>query len=189
MKAPSPFKAIALAAALSASTAFAEDAVAPAPSASAATTVYRQVMPDGRVIYSDKAIKGGKIDHTITIEPPIKGNLWTTEASPRPIIAPQTERTPINKVDVIPVSGKKKTIDDATSDVIRAEMLLEDAKKGQEKGIESLPGERTGNSSGGARLNEVYERRQTLLARAVADAEAALKKAIAERDALRNVRP
>lgn len=157
----------------------------PAHAATGPTVVYRQVMPDGRVIYSDKAQKGSKIDETITIEPPIKGNLWTTESGTKPVIPPQTEPTPVKQVGVIPTSGKKKTVADADSEVIRAEMLLEDAKKRQEAGVEPQAGERTGISAGGSRLNDAYAARQKSLAKEITYAEAALKKALAERDALR----
>ncbi len=165
-----------------AAAASAQNMVAPAPSDQGAATVYRQVMPDGRIVYSDHVIKGGKIDHTITVDPPIKGNSWTTESGRKPAIAPQVERTPISKA---PASGNKKTLDQATSDVIRAEMFLEDAKKRQAAGVEPLPGERTGTVSGKSRLNEEYQARQRLLAKDVAYAEAALKKAIADKNALR----
>lgn len=168
-----------------AANAVSQNVVAPAPAGSAATTIYRQVMPDGRIVYSDKVVKGGKLDHTITVAPPLKGNLWTTESGSRPAIPPQIERTEIKKVAPPPASGKKKTLDEAGSDVIRAEMLLEDAKARQAAGIEPLPGERTGTSFGGSRLNDAYNARQRLLAKEVAYAEATLKKAIAERDNLR----
>lgn len=162
-----------------------QNVVAPAPPSSGATTIYRQVMADGRIVYSDKVAKGAKVDHTITMPPPLKGNLWTTESGTRPVIAPQIEPTPIKKVASLPTAGKRKPLDEAASDVIRAEMLLEDAEKRQAAGVEPLPGERTGNSSGGSRLNEAYGARQKLLAKEVSHAEAALKKAIAERDSLR----
>jgi hypothetical protein len=154
-----------------------------APSVTAPITVYRQILPDGRVLYSDKAIQGAKVDHTIMIDPPIKGNLWTTEAGPRPEIPPQTVPIPVDKVPSIPAPGKKKTIDDANSDVIKAEMLLEDAKKRQEAGAAPLPEERTA-----APGNSTYEARQKLLAKEVADAEHMLNKAIAARSAMRSAR-
>jgi hypothetical protein len=179
---------IAIAVACAAPSAFAQDVVKPAPPEGGATTVYRQVMPDGRVVYSDKAVKGGKIDHTIKVDPAIKGNLWTTEAGQKPVVAPQVERTPINKVNTPPLASRKPTLDEATSGVIRAEMLLEDAKKRLQAGVEPLPGERTGNASGGSRLNESYRARQQALEKDVAEAEAALKKAQSDRDALRSVR-
>lgn len=165
--------------------AFSQDIVEAAPAEGAATTIYRQVMPDGRIVYSDKTVKGGKLDHTIKVEPPIKGNSWATEASPQPVAPLPVENTPIRKVASVPGIGKKRSIDDATADVIRAEMLLEDARKRQEAGMEPLPGERTGNASGGSRLNEAYEARQKALAKDVAAAEETLRRSIAERDSLR----
>lgn len=165
--------------------AFSQNIIEAAPAGGGATTIYRQVMPDGRVVYSDKAIRGGKLDHTIKVEPPIKGNSWTTESTPQPVAPQPVESTPVRKVASVPGIGKKKSIDDANADVIRAEMLLEDAKKRQQAGIEPLPGERTGNASGGSRLNETYEARKKSLERDVAAAEEALKKAIAERNELR----
>jgi hypothetical protein len=156
-----------------------------AHTSSGATTIYRQVTPDGRIVYADKVLKGGKLDQTITVDPPIKGNLWTSDAGPRPVTPPRTEHTPIGKGSPLPVLSKRKTYDDASSDVIRAEMLLEDARKRQEAGVEPLPGERTGNVSGGSRLNEAYQARQRVLAKQVAEAEATFRKAVSERDRLR----
>lgn len=168
-----------------ATAAFSQNIVVPAPLGKSADTIYRQVLPDGRIVYSDKVVKGGKIDHTIKVEPSIKGNLWTTEAGQKPVIAPQVERTPVNKTASLPAADKKKLLDEATSNVIRAEMFVEDAKKRQAAGTEPLPGERTGTVSGNSRLNEEYDARQKLLAKDVAYAEAALKKAIADQNALR----
>lgn len=144
-------------------------------------TVYRQVMPDGRVVYSDKAVKGVKLDHTITVEPPIKGNLWTTEASEGPAIPPQVERTQIQRVNSIPPAGGRKSLEEANSDVIRAEMLLEDAKARQRQ----LAPDTRGRESRSA-ADQV--RQQNQIAREVADAEKALQQAVAARDALRGNR-
>lgn len=167
---------------------FSETLPTPAPLGTAATTVYRQVMPDGRVVYGDKAIKGAKVDQTITVEPPPKGSAWTSESGTRPVIPPQVEHKPVKRVASIPGANGKRTLGEATSDVIRAEMLLEDARRRQKEGVEPLPGERTGNSSGGSRLNAAYKARQRYLAQDLAQAKAALKRAIADRDALRSVR-
>ena len=185
MDTPAPLKTAALMIALAPGLVFAENVLVPAPLGSAATTVYRQVMPDGRIVYTDKAPKDGKADQTITVEPPAKGKVWTSESGTRPVIAPQVEHKPVNRVNTIPGSGTRKTLDEATSDVIRAEMLVEDAKRRQKEGIEPLPGERTANSGGGSRLNDAYQTRQRALAADVTQAEAALKRAAAERDALK----
>jgi hypothetical protein len=165
-----------------------EDVVAPAPSTGGATVIYRQLLPTGRIVYSDKPVKGAKLDQTLMVEPPIKGNLWTTDSSVKPDIPPQTERTQIKKVGIIPAAGQKKTLSDADSEIIRAEMLLEDARKRRDTGTEPLPGERTGTAAGTSRLNSAYEARQKALAHDVEQAENALKQAIAERDTLLHTR-
>jgi uncharacterized protein YndB with AHSA1/START domain len=185
MSKPIPLKTIALMFALAPGLACAENVLVPAPLGSAATTVYRQVMPDGRIVYTDKAPKDGKVDQTITVEPPAKGKVWTSESGTRPVAAPQVEHKPVNRVNAIPGAGKQKTLDEAASDVIRAEMLVEDAKRRQKEGVEPLPGERTANSGGGSRLNDAYQARQQALAAEVAQAEAALKRATTARDALK----
>lgn len=161
----------------------------PEPIGKAANTAYRQVMPDGRIVYSDKPVKGAKIDEAITIDPPIKGNTWSAAPGKPPKVAPRNKPTPVNRVASIPVPGKDKTLDEANSEVIHAEMRVEDARKRREGGVEPLPGERTGTATGASRLNEAYKARQRALAQAVAEAEAALKKSIAERDALRPLKP
>ncbi len=149
------------------------------------TTIYREVMPDGRIVYTDKAMKEGKIDHTITVDPPVKGNLWTTQPGPRPNIPPKIERTQIIKAPSLSFEEKKKIADQVQSSVIRAEMLLEDAKKKQADGMEPLPGERSSNVDGTSRLNEVYWARQDALAKGVAYAEGNLKRALDQQAALR----
>jgi len=181
-------KTIAMLAALAPALVFADTVLTPPPLGSAANTVYRQVMPDGRIVYTDKLPKDGKVDQTITVEPPAKGHVWTSESGTRPAIKPQVERKQVNRVNTIPDSGKRKTLDEANSDVIRAEMLVEDAKRRQKDGVEPLPGERTGNSGGGSRLNDAYQARQQRLATDLSQAEAALKRAVAERDALKGTR-
>lgn len=160
----------------------------PAPIGKPATKAYRQILPDGRIVYSDKLEKGARVDETIEVDPPVKGNTWSTAPGTPPRIPPQTKPTPVNRVVSIPQPGTQKTADEADAEVSRAEMVLEDARKRQEVGVEPLPGERTGNVSGTTRLNEAYKSRQKSLAEAVDDARASLKKSIEERDALKNAR-
>lgn len=185
---PMPRKAVLFLLAMSPMMAFPEELAAPEPIGEPAMKAYRQVMPDGRIVYSDKLVEGARVDETITVDPPIKGNIWTTEAGTPPKITPQTRQTPVNRVSSIPEPGKRKTPEEAEVDVTRAEMLLDDAKKRREAGVEPQPGERTGNANGSSRLNQAYKTRQNALAQAVDDAAAALRKSIAERDALRNAR-
>jgi len=170
-----------------ASASFAQNMVKTVPGGGGATTVYRQTQPDGSVVYSDKPTKGAKIDHTITVDPVIKGNAWTASSGGKPAGSEQSESTSVKRVNTPPFP-RRKTYDEANSDVIRAEMLLEDAQKRQQAGVEPLPGERTGNVNGTSRLNEIYQARQIQLAKEVADAEAALKRAVTLRDALPGAR-
>lgn len=165
---------------------FSAELATPEPIGEPAMKAYRQIMPDGRIVYSDKLVEGARVDETITVDPPIKGNIWSSETGTPPKIAPQTRQTPVNRVSSIPELGKQKTPEDADADVTRAEMLLDDAKKRRERGVAPLPGERTGNANGSSRLNDAYKARQKSLAQAVDAAEDALRKSIAERDALRN---
>jgi hypothetical protein len=155
------------------------------PPSKTPTTIYRQVTPDGRIVYSDKAMKNAKIDQTITVEPPVTGNLWTSEPGARPNLPQKIEHTKIIKAPFISPEEKQRIADQAESGVIRAEMLLEDAKRAQKEGIEPLPGERTGNVDGKSRLNEQYFARQKALAKAVAYAEANLQRARDREAALR----
>lgn len=169
------------------SAALAQNVVKTLPDGGGATTVYRQTLPDGSVVYTDKPVKGAKIDHTVTVEPLIKGNARASSSGGKPAAFDEASATPVKQVNT-PLYPRRKTYDEANSAVIRAEMLLEDAKKRQQAGIEPLPGERTGNANGTSRLNEAYKERQARLAKDVADAEAALKRAVAQRDAVPEAR-
>jgi hypothetical protein len=187
MKALLPLSVTAIVAAFFTTSASSQNVVeaVPTPPSSTPTTIYREVMPDGRIVYTDKALKEGKVDHTITVEPPIKGNLWTTQPGPRPNLPPKVERTQIIKAPSLSPEEKKRVADQAESNVIRAEVLLEDAKRKQEDGVEPLPGERTGTVEGKSRLNEAYWARQQALAKAVDYAERNLKRARDQQAALR----
>lgn len=167
---------------------FAQDAVRPDPVGEPATQLYRQVMPDGRIVYSDKRIKGARLDDTLTVDPDSNGKSWKAESGRRFTPPPRVERTQVQRVPSIPPLSKRKTLDEAEADVIKSEMLLEDAKKRQQAGVEPLPGERTGIVGGGSRLNERYEARQKALAQEVAEAEAMLQRSRNERNAVMSVR-
>lgn len=146
------------------------------------TTIYRQVTRDGRVLYSDKLQRGARLDEKIAVLPPRQGNLWSVQPPDRPAAPARMESTPIDRLTRIPPPGQMKSPADAEADVIRAGMLLEDARTRQRLGIEPLPGERSGNVHGGSRLNESYADRQRRLAEQVVLAEDFLRRMNAERD-------
>lgn len=157
----------------------------PAPLGKPANTAYRQILPDGRVIYSDRVIKGAKVDQVIDTD--ARGSIVVTEPPTRPAtIPPRVEPTPVKRVPSATDPNRPKTLDEATADVIRAEMLLEDARRQQKTGEEPLPSERTGNADRRtSRLNEEYWARQERLTQRVKEAEEMVKKAQMERDAAR----
>lgn len=162
--------------------ALAQQVVSPEPLGEPAKTVYRQVMPDGRVVYSDKTLPGAKVEETLDVDLPPDGGTWSVEGNKRPPAARLAKPTPVKQVASIPASGRK-TIEDANAQVIRSEMLLEDARRRRDAGHAVLPGEKDGTGPGSA-----YARRQQDLGRQVRQAEAALEQAVAERDALRRTR-
>lgn len=153
-----------------------------------ASTVYRHSMPDGRVVYSDKIIPSGTVEETITIAPRIEGNEWAAGSGKRRDIPPQVNNTPVNRVPSIPDPDRRRNQPELQSDVIKAEMLLEDAKKQKEEGVEPLAGERTGTVSGNSRLNEQYWERQEALQQQVEKAREMLENARAKLSALQPVR-
>ena len=55
---------------LAASVALSQNTVTHAPEGAGATTIYRQVMPDGRIVYSDTITKGVKIDRILSVPQP-----------------------------------------------------------------------------------------------------------------------
>lgn len=177
-------RVVAVAFALAPSLAMSAELPPPEPIGKPATKVYRQVLPDGRIIYSDKPVKGAKLDETIKVDPAPQGITLGSPPANAAGTSPRSERTPPERVATIPLPGGGKTLEEANADVARAAMLLEDARKRLEAGAEPLPGERIGTAYGGSRLKDDYHARQKRLAEEVAIAENVLKKSIAERDAL-----
>lgn len=175
---------------LALSSALAQPAAPSSADNEAATVIYRQQLPSGAIVYSDKAVPGAKVDQTIKVAPPIKGNLWTTEPTGQPPVAAQQARpTPVQHVAALPPTGKKYVPESqrqaAALEVMRAEMLLEDAKKRQAAGSAPLPAELRDHSAGGSPYNQAYVSRQKMLARDVDYATQELRRAQAMRDSLR----
>jgi hypothetical protein len=175
----------------------------------AAQMAYRNVFPDGRVVYSDRPLAGAEQQSTIAPPPPtaspapvadppaaaVPGARWPPPpdaAQPMPVAA--TAPAPALE-PAAPVAGKEPAaqpapdriamLATASEDVRAAERYLAAANATLEAGREPLPGERTGLARGGSRLNEKYWERQRQLEASVADAQARLARAVAERNAAR----
>jgi hypothetical protein len=138
-----------------------------------AQKIGRYVFPDGRVVYSDLPVPGAKLVNEVAPPPP-------PSASPP---APRESKAAAPKAD--PGAARVQRLDQADAEVRTATEALERARAQLQDGIEPFPGERTGTASGGSRLNEAYDARQTANQRAVADAEARLQRAVAARNAAR----
>jgi len=158
----------------------AQQVVSPQPLGEPATIVYRQVTPDGRIVYSDERQRGAKVEQTLRVELPPRGGTWSVEGGMHAPAAPRIARTPIKQVASIPPPDRSKTPDEARSEVIRAEMLLEDARRRRD--AEHAPRLEELGETG---PDSAYAERQRRLEREVAQAEEALGQARAELEAAR----
>src|SRR5690606_10308165 len=117
----------------------AQDQVAPAAEGGGAKTIYRLVMPDGSITYSDKPQKGAKVERTVNIEPTLQ-----TGGGERPAVPPAViERSPAQPS--APPGPRLSPRDEAENAVVKAQLAVEEARRRQSQGIEPQPGERSGN--------------------------------------------
>ena len=112
----------------------------------AAQKMYKSVMPDGRVVYSEKPTPGAKSVDTIEAPPPQSGvSVVTPQEKQR---ADQLKRQSAQQA-----KSSSSALDDARKQLKEAEAAREAAK-------ESREGERIGTVKGGARLTDDYFARQ-----------------------------
>ena len=131
--------------------------------AAMAESIYKSVMPDGRVMYGEKPQPGASSVKKSTV------SISDTGVKP----ASKTEIDSINRR-----AQKRSQLLDKTSKTVQiAEGDLRKAKIDREAGIEPHPGERLGIVGGGTRLSEAYWRRQQILEERVDTASQLLKKA------------
>jgi hypothetical protein len=139
-----------------------------APASGHAQTIYRQVTPDGRVIYTDTPSKAATTEKKIESLPaPMPSMPSTPLTSPGPRMPDM--RGPVT-LPPLPQSNNEAGRNRA-DERRAAEEALKQAREAQERGVEPLPGERTGNANRTSRLNEIYWARQKELADAVAEAQ------------------
>jgi hypothetical protein len=127
-----------------------------------AQAIYKYVMPDGRVVYSDKPVPGARLEEEL--EPP-----------PPPVAAPPRRAAPVPRSTQI--DERSKALDQAWEDLKFWTRKLEEGRAALEAGREPREGERTGTVSGRARMNDVYWERQRDNVEAVREAEARAKEA------------
>ena len=128
-----------------------------------AESIYKSVMPDGRVMYGEKPQPGASLVKKSTVS--------ITDTGVK--AASKTEIDSINR------RAKKRSqlLDKTLKNIQTAEGDLRKAEIDREAGIEPLPGERLGIVGRGTRLSEAYWRRQQILEERVNTARQLLKKA------------
>lgn len=128
--------------------------------------VYKFVLPDGGVLYSDERPPAGRLEEVVP-------------APPAPAITAHPNVAPGAPVP------RAMTLEAASRDVAAAERALARAQAALDQGQAPEPGERLGNANGTSRLGPAYWARQSRLREQVALARQRLADARAEIDAYR----
>ena len=134
-----------------------------AADAPAQQPIVKSIMPDGKVIYGEKAMPGAAKVEKIEAPPPKTGVTGLTPEERARAAQLERER---GQAAAAAASGQKGGDD--------ARKRLQEAEAARDKGKEPLPNERIGIAGGGSRLTEAYFARQKGLEDAV---EAARKAA------------
>jgi uncharacterized protein involved in exopolysaccharide biosynthesis len=151
-------------------------ALASAGAAAHAQRVFKYVMPNGQVVYSDKSVPGGRLVDELAPAPPVD-----------PAAVQQRQDTTQDRRDGLRerLGERESQFQRANADLNEARARLAAAERQLADGKEALPGERTGNVGGGSRLNEAYWQRQSANEAAVAQARAEVQQAQAALNQLR----
>lgn len=154
----------------------------------ATATIYKVRMPDGTILFTDEPPRNGKVleqreaTPVPAVRPPARTPAAPAARSPSgaPAAAPGRTAAETGQTGETP-----QTLDGALVEISEAERELAQARRALEAGQEPQPGERIGLAKGGSRLSPAYESRVAELERAVAAAEARVRRAYEARNALR----
>lgn len=155
--------------------------------------VYKQVRPDGSVIYTDTPVAGIKAQKMPQLSeglqsrpesqmprgPASRPQMGSSNGVQLPQLPPLPGLSispPVAPPPPPPTFTPSSTSTD-TSAVAQAQAALDKALQAKAAGSEPLEGERTGTAHGGSRLNQEYDKRQQELDAAVAAARDAVKQA------------
>ena len=128
-----------------------------------AQIIYKSTMPDGSVIYSEKAAPGAKKVEEIV---PQTGKTGVGGAA-----------TPAEKQQLQDYANQRQQEEARRQQIHDAEQAVQNAEAALADGKEPLPGERLGTAGGAAnRLSDAYWERQ----KSLQDAVAAARKRLAE---------
>ena len=153
--------------------------VAVLPALAVAQTIYKVLMPDGSVLFTDAPPPGSKVleEREAKSTPKVPARALR----PTPAGVPGTS----GEMPATSVAAKERAVDAAMKEIAAAESDLQAARRKLELGREPLPGERLGLAGGGSRLSPEYEARIAGLEHDVATAEARVQRAYAARNAVR----
>lgn len=134
-----------------------------------AQQVYKHVLPDGRVIYTDQPQEAGATKSKAVELPAPPTQADKLKAQKR------TEQDTQKRQELEQrLKARREQLDAADRNVAAARKALADAEAKLERGRESQQGERTGTTGPGTRLNDRYWERQAENERAVTEARKAL---------------
>jgi hypothetical protein len=117
-----------------------------------AQTIYKSIMPDGKIVYGEKPVSGAKKVETIEA-PPAKTGV--------------TAATPQEQARAAELRQRQAARTEPAAQAEDAQLALKNAEAAREAGREPLPDERQGLAGGGSRLTEAYFARQKILDAAV----------------------
>lgn len=140
----------------------------------AGAQIYRSVLPDGSIVYSDKPTPGARDARELELPPP-------SVALPEPV-APPAKPAALGTTGATPAAS----LDAAQNEVVKAGEALDAARAALETGREPQAGETIGTAiPGRTRKSGAYEQRLQSLENAVNRAQKRLDEALARRNALR----
>ena len=149
------------------------------PWVASAQVVYKHVMPDGRIIYSDQPLKGASESKAVDLPPP-PTDAERAAAQQRKADEGRKRKELEGRLD-----ERRNKLDAADARVAAARKGIEAAERALEAGREPQAGERNGNVGATSRLNDAYFLRIAGLEKAVADAKKELDNALNERNQAR----
>lgn len=153
--------------------------IACAATAVQAQQLYKNVMPDGRIIYTDAPLPGAA--QTKALEAPPPPSPVQRESAQRRAEEDKRKRDELENR----LGDRRKAMAEAEDRVARARQNLERAQTALEQGRAPLPGETIGTAGGGVRPTDEYLRRITQMERDVEFAKLAVDEALKARNQAR----
>jgi hypothetical protein len=143
-----------------------------------AQQLYKNVMPDGRVIYSDAPVAGASRSQPMAVPapPPADPQAAQKRAGDEKRQAEDLEAR---------LEARRKAGEEADARVAKARKALEDAQIALERGRELREGDMIAYVGGGARPSDAYLKRQETLERQLVNARKDLDDALRARNRVR----